>query len=118
MTSQAHEHVLTSREFLAKAEEALAQDDLLQASEKGWGAAAHMVKSVAQRKGWLHNSHRDVYRVVNQLAQEAGESQIRLLFSSASALHTNFYENWMPQEMVGVNLSQIREFVQKLEALN
>ena len=43
MIDQAAEHVSISKEMLAKAEEALAQDDLLQASEKGWGATAHMV---------------------------------------------------------------------------
>ena len=35
MTTQAEEYTRTSRESLVKAEEALAQDDLLQASEKG-----------------------------------------------------------------------------------
>ena len=49
MTRAAPEHVTTSRELLAKAQEALDQDDLLQASEKGWGAAAHMVKGVAEK---------------------------------------------------------------------
>jgi hypothetical protein len=34
MTSKAHEYTITSRELLAKAEEALSQDDLIQASEK------------------------------------------------------------------------------------
>ena len=41
MIDQTAEHVSISREMLAKAEEALAQDDLLQASEKGWGARPH-----------------------------------------------------------------------------
>jgi hypothetical protein len=35
MTSRANDYSLTSRELLAKAQEALTQDDLLQASEKG-----------------------------------------------------------------------------------
>ena len=44
MTSAAPEHITTSHELLAKAQESMEQDDLLQASEKGWGAAARMVK--------------------------------------------------------------------------
>ena len=47
----AEDHLLTSQELLAKAEESVGQDDLLQASEKGWGATAHMVKGLAQKKG-------------------------------------------------------------------
>ena len=111
------EHAITSRELFGKAGEALVQDDLLQASEKGWGAAAHLVKSVAQRRSWRHDGHRELYRAVNRLAQETGDNQIRLLFASASALHMNFYENWMPKEMVEESLSQVGDFLRKLEDL-
>jgi hypothetical protein len=117
MVAPTDEHLTIGWELLAKAEEAAAQKDLLQASEKGWGAAAHMVKGVAQRKGWRHNGHRELYQAVNLLAQETGDRKIRLLFSSASALHSNFYENWMPREMVEDNLAQVREFLRKLEGL-
>ena len=113
----AEEHGVTSHELLAKAEESVGQDDLLQASEKGWGAAAHMVKRLAQRRGWQHNGHRELYVTVNRLAQETGDSQLRVLFSVASALHSNFYENWMPKEMVAEDLMQVREFLVKLEQI-
>jgi hypothetical protein len=49
MATAAEEHSVISRELLTKAEEALAQDDLLQASDKGWGAPAHMVKGLAEK---------------------------------------------------------------------
>jgi hypothetical protein len=117
MTDQSSEHTLASRELFAKAEEALAQDDLLQASEKGWGAAAHMVKAVAERRGWRHNGHRELHQAVNLLTQEMRDREISVLFNSASALHSNFYENWMPREMVQISLEQVREFLQKLEGL-
>ena len=117
MTSLSQEHTLIGQDFLAKAEEALAQDDMLQASEKGWGAAAHVVKGVAESKGWPHNGHRELYQAVNRLAQEFGDSEIRALFDSASALHSNFYEDWMPKEMIGSSLAQVRIFLQRLEGL-
>ena len=117
MTGRAEEYVLTSRELWAKAQEALAKNDLLQASEKGWGAAAHMVKGIAQRKGWRHDGHRELYQTVDRLAQETGDRQIRVLFSVASALHQNFYENWLPERIVADNLVQVGEFLEKLEAL-
>lgn len=116
-TGSTEEYTGTSWELLAKAEESVAQGDLLQASEKGWGAAAQMVKGVAQRRGWKHDGHRELYQVVNRLAQETGDRQIRIRFASASALHSNFYEHWMPREMVEDNLAEIREFVQMLDQL-
>ena len=117
MTSQAQEHTLTSREFFLKAEEALAQGDLLQASEKGWGAAAHMVEAVAEGRAWEHSGHRELYQVVNRLAREIEDSEIRIHFDSASALHSNFYEGWMPKEMIESSLEQVRRFLEKLESL-
>ena len=107
----------TSRELLAKAQESLDQDDLLQASEKGWGAAAHMVKGVAEKRGWPHNGHRELYQIVNRLAEEVGERRIRVLFSVASALHSNFYEQWMPREMIEDGLAEVGEFLARLEEL-
>ncbi len=97
MTSRADEYTLTSRELLAKAQEALAQDDLLQASEKGWGAAAHIVKGIAEKKAWRHNGHRELYQVVNRLAQECGDEEIRTNFGLASALHSNFTRTGCPR---------------------
>jgi len=117
MATSAEEHTFTSWDLLTKADEALRQHDLLQASEKGWGAAAHMVKGVAERRGWRHGGHRELYQVVNGLEQESGDSEFRVLFNAASALHSNFYENWMPREMIAGNLQQVREFLQKLEKL-
>jgi hypothetical protein len=117
MTTSAEEHTITGWDLLTKADEALRQNDLLQASEKGWGAAAHMVKGVAQRRGWRHGGHRELYQVVNGLEQESGDSEFRVLFNAASALHSNFYENWMPREMIAGNLEQVREFLQKLDGL-
>ncbi len=117
MTSLSQEHTLISREFFTKAEEALAQGDLLQASEKLWGAAAHMVKAVAEGRGWEHSGHRELFQVVNRLANESGDADLRHLFHTANSLHSNFYENWMPREMIEADAQQIGEFLEKLESL-
>ena len=45
------DYVNQARDFLAKSREYLTQGDLHQASEKGWGAAAHLVKAVAIAQG-------------------------------------------------------------------
>ena len=48
MTTKTVYYNATGRDFLAEAWRFLAEDDLLQASEKGWGAAAQMVKCIAE----------------------------------------------------------------------
>ena len=56
-TTERHEAIRAV--FLDHAEEEFEKDDMLQASEKAWGAVAHYVKSVAKANGWSDGSHRD-----------------------------------------------------------
>ena len=56
-----------SRELLDQASRELAAGDVRQATEKGWGAAAQMVKAVASRRGWQHNSHSSALRCCAQV---------------------------------------------------
>ena len=46
---------------MQQADEELGRGDYLQASEKAWGAAVRAVKSVAERRGWEHDSHRHMF---------------------------------------------------------
>ena len=105
------------RDFLQKARAYLADGDLLQASEKGWGAAAQMVKAAAGTRGWRHQDHRSLYEAVDRLARGTGDASIRTGSSEAGALHTKFYEGWLPRETVEHSLSQVAELVDKLAAL-
>ncbi len=112
-----HSYVDTSHEFLARARAYLDEGDLLQASEKGWGAAAQMVKAAADARGWRHGSHRDLFDVIRRLAAETDDAGIPSAFAVAGALHTNFYEGWLPRELVEAHLAEVEEFVAKLDAL-
>ena len=117
MTTDAHTYSDTGHEFLGRARTYLAEDDLLQASEKGWGAAAQMVKAAAQARGWRHQSHRDLHVTINRLVEETGDGDIQDAFGLANALHTNFYEGWLPRETVDGHLRRVAELVEKLDAL-
>jgi len=111
------EYIGLSQKDLQEADALLSQGDYHQASEKLWGAAATMVKAVAERRGWPHGSHRDLYRVINRLAQEAGQQELRNGFFLASQLHVNFYEGWLLPEDVTATAPQIRELISRLSQL-
>ena len=117
MTTRAEYHTETANEFLGRARAYLAEDDLLQASEKGWGAAARIVKAVAETRGWKHTSHGDLYRVVRRLASESGDAQLRSLFISANSLHENFYEGPMPEEFIADALHDVEKMLLRLKAV-
>ena len=118
MTTNGQQYSDTGREFIARARTYLVEDDLLQASEKGWGAAAQMVKAAAESRGWRHSGHRDLYRTVDRLVEETGDDGIRLAFGSSGQLHTNFYEGWLSHETVDAHVAEVEELVGKLEALD
>ncbi len=103
--------------FLAQASEELARGDLRQASEKGWGAAAQIVKAAAEARGWEHGRHATLYNVVRGLAEEAGDPEIRDLFGMAGELHTNFYEDFMDAGDVARHIDGVTTFMEKVEAL-
>ncbi len=106
-----------SRELIAQAANELAASDSRQASEKAWGAAAQMVKAIAQDRGWRHDNHFLLYQAVNSLAQETGDRQMVTLFGHAGNLHTNFYENWLPPATVAVGIQDVEQLLDKLEPL-
>jgi hypothetical protein len=92
-------YVKLAEKYLREAEDLLAGGDFVQASEKLWGAAL-MDKAVAAARGLLLRSHGDLFKFVKSLGDEAGDPELRRLFAVASALHQNFYESWLPPEVV------------------
>ena len=106
-----------SRRLLAQGLHEFSGGDLQQASEKGWGAAAEMIKAVAESRGWQHNSHERLRRIVSWLVEETRDREMSTLFGAASSLHTNYYENWSPWPEVRDGLEDVGRFVDKLEAL-
>ena len=106
-----------SRVYLTQAEEELARDDLCQASEKGWGAAASIVKAVASERRWGHRSHPALFRVVDRLTVETRDEELRTQFALAGMLHTNFYEGWLARPAVEAHLVKVTRFVERMEGL-
>ena len=103
--------------LLGQARAELEQGDIRQASEKGWGAAAQMVKAIAENRGWQHRTHAALFRVVTDVVSETGDDEIHNLFNVANSLHTNFYENWNTAESVRSALSDVERLVEKLNPL-
>ncbi len=101
--------------MLEQAGRELDAGDVLQASEKGWGAAAHAVKAIAERRGWVHERHGHLFRVVRGIVAEMEQPRIMDLFRLAHDLHTNFYEGWLSHEEVERGLSQVGELLGLLE---
>ena len=104
-----------SDKYLGDAEVLLEEGDYVQASEKFWGAAALTVKTVAASKGVEVRSHRDIRRFVNRLRDELNEPELDSLFGLAADLHQNFYEDWLPPEVVANHGEAVKGFIRRLQ---
>lgn len=109
-------HQETSRRFIIQADEELRRGDLMQACEKAWGAAAHSVKSIAERRGWEHDTHAALFRAARNISMAAGDPEIRTLFSSASSLYQSFNEGWLSEEYITDSMNDVKRLLTKLDA--
>ena len=110
---------LQSREFLAKSRTYLADDDLHQASEKGWGAAAWMAKAVATAQGWQYDKHEHFGEVLYQVGKLTGDDRLRTFRAIANDLHGNFYQRkrFLHADLIGESLDEVATLLDLLEPL-
>ena len=86
------DHVELARDFLERSKSYLAQGDLHQVSEKGWGAASHIIKAVAAANNWEYERHDDFDSVVINARQRYRQPSLRQYGNSAQSLHRNYYK--------------------------
>jgi uncharacterized protein (UPF0332 family) len=112
--AKANKYHKLNDKYLRDAEDLLQKGDFVQASEKFWGAAAEMVKAMAAKRGKEIRSHEGIYSFVDKLSEELNDPELLRLFGLASALHQNFYENWLSPKMVANYGEAVKELVAKL----
>ena len=105
-------HTEISDRFLEQAEREFRAGDLLQASEKAWGAVAHYVKSVAQEMGWPDSSHGDVNRNAKRLIRRTSDPNgYGRMLQAINALHINFYEENLDPDDVERSIQDARTLI-------
>ena len=93
MTNQqdlAEKHTRIASRFIAAADRYLSEGDLIQASEKLWGAAAHAVKVFCIRRAWTHGKYSHLRRAMRRITEETGDDSWFDGFKVAYDLHVNF----------------------------
>ena len=106
-----------SRHLLQQAQAELDKGDILQASDKVWGATAHAVKAVCQRMGWNHHAHNHISAAVNYIASGLGRDDLLNAYGYLDALHTNYYEHQKSAAEIRVGLSNASYFIRELGGL-
>ena len=100
------------------------EGDLPQASNKAWGLVAEAIKAISAHHGGIIHTHRAIWQVVSELSRlagDAGDTQTRDWISSsfvaARGLHTNFYEDEAPADVVRAGLRLCEELSARLYEL-
>ena len=116
-TSESGKYAGLSRQYIARADEYLRAGDRVQASEKGWGAVAEAVKSIAEQRGWNHQGHRLLNDVAYQLTTEWGRPDVRRLYDAMEKLHINFYEDNMELDAIADSIADAKSLLAELDTL-
>ena len=111
------EHVQTARDFLEASDHEFGNGEQLQGSEKLWGAAAHALMAVMQQRGMESTSHRALRFQAEALAREYDDYGIRAGFIAADMFHRNFYNYFMDEHDIEDNRPIVREFVERVLAI-
>jgi hypothetical protein len=91
-STTAEEHLEIAITLLAQAEREFLAGDIIQGSEKLWGAASHAMLAAAKQRGWVTGSHRATVDACRRLAQERGEPLLEGGFAIAERFHMCFYD--------------------------
>lgn len=110
----ATDHIETARQFLADADREYEAGDILQASEKMWGAASHVVIAELKDRGVAHRTHRSLVEGVDRLAEEWETPELADWFIAAQRLHSNFYNGDLDDWNYEHHRLRVHWFVEKM----
>ncbi len=92
------QHIETAREFLEASDREFEAGEILQGSEKLWGAATHALMALMKEEVNVSNGHREFEIAVGRLSDECSDHRIRLCFMIAQMFYYNsqfgFMEDW------------------------
>ena len=111
---QVRRNAAIARQFLDDADREFDAGDLLQASEKLWGATSHALKALCRQRGWPHAKYAHRRDAARRLSELQDDPAIFANFKIAQSCHANFYNDWMYAEDVDTSRAYIRELVGKI----
>ncbi len=110
----AEERISTAREFIALADQFFGAGNSMVGAEMLWGAVTQIVIVIAMKRQEPIQDHQHRRATVRNLARESGDESIRRDFSEAQRLHTHFYHNDMPTELLSSAVGQTYALINRL----
>ena len=108
------EHIATAQQFLVDADREYEAGDILQASEKLWGAASHVVIAEMKNRGVETRPHRSLVEGVEMLAEDFKTPALADWFVAAQRLHSNFYNGDLDDWNFDLHRRRVHRFVNRM----
>lgn len=110
------EYIKACKELLEQARKELEEQNVRQAAEKVWSAAALAIKAYAYwREGRRLASHGELWEYVEVVADNLGD-WVRSAWNEAVGMHECFYEGWCKPKQVGSALKRVEGLAAGIEA--
>ena len=94
------DHARAAREFLEHSHREFADGQILQGSDKLWGAASHAVMALAMQRGWRFSKYNARVEAINRLVEEYDEPLLAADFGIAETFRANFYHDFMEDDEI------------------
>jgi hypothetical protein len=107
-------YVKLHEKYLREAEELSEKGDLVQASEKYWGAVTSLLNAIGEEEGLPHYSHKDLKEISIYLSEKEGDPEYTRLFSSVETLHSNYYHAFLREATFKAHAEDAKKLVEKL----
>ncbi len=113
----AEEHIQTATDFLEASDREFDVGDVLQGSEKLWGAFSHAVTAISMTRGWDYGTHRKTINAALALADQLNDGDLRAGIFAARSFHENFYHGSMEDYEMDAGRPVVRNFVERVAGL-
>ena len=115
--AEAVRNIRISRELLGKAWEELDSGDLLQASEKAWGAAAFALKAAAEKRRWFNDADWKLGRIAGILSLELDDPSIMGGYAVTREAHYNYYHHEFGTWQIAAHIECAARMLSNLETV-
>ncbi len=113
--AEAVRNIRISRELLGKAWQELDSGDLLQASEKAWGAAAFALKAAAEKRRWFNDADWKLGRIADILSLELKDRNIASGYRGTRDAHYNYYHHEFGAWQIAALIEDAARMISSLE---
>ncbi len=111
------EHVQAALDFLDHSDREFESGDIMQGSEKLWGAASHAVMAAAKKRGWRFSKYNAREVVADRIAEEYNDTFLASGLSIAQKFHANFYHDTMEDNEITRDRPLVHDFVHRIIAI-